>query len=78
MFDGAGAKTIEVVSENGTHSVKSPEVWWSMVLGTGYRGTVDQLNAVDYEAVRLENLNFIQRAPVHAVEANVIYGVAWK
>lgn len=49
-----------------------------MVLGTGYRGTVDQLNAVDYEAVRLENLNFIQRAPVHAVEANVIYGVAWK
>jgi hypothetical protein len=47
-----------------------------MVLGTGYRGTVEQLTAADRERVRRENLDFIRRADVRSVEANVIYAVA--
>jgi SAM-dependent methyltransferase len=50
--------------------------WWSMVLGTGYRGTVEQLDAEDREQVRRENIRFIRRADVRSVEANVVYAVA--
>jgi hypothetical protein len=49
-----------------------------MVLGTGYRGTVEQLDDEDRERVRLENLDLIRRAGVYSVEANVVYAVATK
>ena len=78
LFETAGAKDSEVVPENGTHRVGSPDDWWSMILGSGYRGTIEQLDDNDRERVRLENLDFIQRNNVRGVEANVLYGVARK
>ena len=47
-----------------------------MVLGTGYRGTVEQLDAEDRERVRRDNLDFIRRSNVRSVETNVVYAVA--
>ena len=49
-----------------------------MILGTGYRGTIGQLDDNDRERVRLENLDFITRNAVRGVEANVLYGIARK
>ncbi len=46
-----------------------------MVLGTGYRGSVEQLDAEARERVRRENLDFIRQADVRSVEANVVYAV---
>ena len=68
----------EVVAEPGSQPVNSPEDWWAMVLGSGYRGTVDQLSAEDRERVRLANFDFIRQASVQSVETNVVYGVAVK
>ena len=76
LFAAAGGEDLKVVAEAGAHRLSSPEDWWPMVLGTGYRGTVEQLNAEDRERVRLENIDFIRRADVRSVEANVIYAVA--
>ncbi len=76
MLAGAGVNTQEVVLEGGTHPLHSPEEWWSMVLGTGYRGTIDQLAAESRERVRRDNLDFICESGVRSVEANVIYAVA--
>ena len=78
LFESAGVKDSEVVAENGIHPVGSPDDWWSMILGTGYRGTIEQLDDNDRERVRLENLDFIRRNDVRGVEANVLYGVARK
>jgi hypothetical protein len=47
-----------------------------MIMGSGYRGTVEQLSAEDRERVRRANLDFIQRTSLRALEANVIYGTA--
>jgi hypothetical protein len=58
------------------HPLRSPDDWWSAVLGSGYRGTVDALDAVDRESVRRQNLAFIREADIQAVEANVVYAVA--
>ncbi len=78
MLVGAGVNTPEVVLEAGTHPLCSPEDWWTMVLGTGYRGTIEQLDAESKERVRQDNLNFILEPGVSSVEANVIYAVAIK
>jgi hypothetical protein len=49
-----------------------------MILGSGYRGTVDQLTTEDREQVRLANYEYITRANVRSVESNVVYAVATK
>jgi len=71
-----GVERPEVVAEPGEHPISSPEAWWSAVLGTGYRGTLDQLDPAARERVRLANWAYIERSGIHAVEANVVYAVA--
>jgi hypothetical protein len=47
-------------------------------MGSGYRGTVDQLSAADRERVRAENIDYIQRTALRSLESNVVYGTAVK
>ena len=49
-----------------------------MVIGSGYRGPVDQLTPEQREQVRSENLEFIRGASLRSVEANVVYATAIK
>ena len=76
VFSGAGIQEVEVVAEAGVQHLNSPEDWWPMVLGTGYRGTVEQLDPAGRARVREENLDFIRSAGVQSVEANVVYAIA--
>jgi ubiquinone/menaquinone biosynthesis C-methylase UbiE len=64
--------------ESGWHPIPTPEAWWAAVMGSGYRGTVEQLGSAAREQVRDKNLAFIRDARVEAVEANVVYAVARK
>jgi ubiquinone/menaquinone biosynthesis C-methylase UbiE len=76
MLAGAGVEAQDVVLEHGTHPLNSPDDWWSRVLGSGYRGTIDQLDEASRERVRRDNIKFIQDSGLSSVEANVIYAVA--
>jgi ubiquinone/menaquinone biosynthesis C-methylase UbiE len=76
MMAGAGVNAQEVVLEAGLHPLRTPEDWWTMVLGSGYRATIEQLDAGGREWVRRDNLEFIRERDVRCVEANVVYGVA--
>jgi len=78
MLSEAGVEDVEIVAEAGEHSIPSPEAWWAAVLGSGYRGTLDQLSPEDRERVQVANKNYIVQAEVHSVEANVLYAVAIK
>jgi ubiquinone/menaquinone biosynthesis C-methylase UbiE len=78
LIASTGVKVLDVVAETGTCSVKSPEDWWHMVLGTGYRGTVDQLRPREFERVRQENLDYITRSKLRSIESNVLYAVGVK
>jgi len=73
-----GAKNIKVVTEMGMHPIPSPEAWWSAVLGSGYRGTLEQMDDVAQEHVREANLSYVRTSGVRAIEANVIYATAVK
>lgn len=77
LLNSAGISA-EVVREDRGHPVNSAEDWWRAILGSGYRGTVDQLTEDEYERVRQENFEFIRRNGVRSVDANVLYGVATK
>jgi len=73
-----GAEDAEVIAEAGTHPIASPESWWSAVLGSGYRGTLEQMDADARERVRAANLSYIRASGIGSVEANVVYAIATK
>ncbi len=74
----AGVEGAEAVAEAGEHPIPDPEAWWTAILGSGYRGTVEQLDAAQRERVRKANLGYIRASGIRAVEANVVYAVAGK
>jgi SAM-dependent methyltransferase len=78
LFAEGGITNADVADEAGCHWISSPEAWWTAVLGSGYRGTVDQLDAAARDRVRAVNLEYIRSSGIKSVEANVLYAVADK
>ena len=78
LLQAGGVDQAEVIAETGTHPIPSPEAWWSAVLGSGYRGTLEQLDAGARERVHTANLNFVRQSGIRSVQANVVYAVAIK
>ena len=78
LMRAAGVTDPEVELELGTHLLRTPADWWTMVLGSGYRATVDQLEADSRARVHDQCLDFISANNTRSVEANVIYGRAVK
>jgi len=78
LLEEGGARSAEVIAEAGAHSITSPEAWWSAVLGSGYRGTLEQMDSEARNHVRVANLNYIRTSGIRSVEANVVYAVATK
>jgi ubiquinone/menaquinone biosynthesis C-methylase UbiE len=78
LLGNADVKMLEIAAEAGSHVLRRPEDWRAMVLGTGYRGTVEQLDAEARAQVRRDCLEFIHATGVRTVEANVVYAVGTK
>jgi len=78
LLEQGGAEHIEVVAEAGRHEIPTPDAWWAAVLGSGYRGTVDQLDAAARDHVRAANMAYIAQSGLREVEANVVYALARK
>ena len=78
LFAEAGIDSSIATAEHGIHAISSPDAWWSAVLGSGYRGTLEKLDAKGRERVRVVNLAFIRDRRIESVEANVVYATATK
>lgn len=76
LLESAGLNEIHVAAEMDSQPVDSPDDWWPMVMGSGYRGTIDQLSAAEHAQVKAENTDFIRRENIRSVEANVLYSQA--
>lgn len=72
----AGLQNIQIIAEADAQPVGSFEEWWAAVLGSGYRGTVDQLSTTERERVETESRDFIRREKIRSIEANVLYALA--
>src|SRR5262249_398941 len=60
ILDEAGVASPKIIAENRLHPIKSAEDWWTIVLGSGYRGTVEQLTLAERQKVKEANLVFIR------------------
>jgi ubiquinone/menaquinone biosynthesis C-methylase UbiE len=78
ILDEGGVASPNIIAENRLHPIRSPEDWWTIVLGSGYRGTVEQLNLAERQKVKEANLAFIQDENISAVETNALYALATK
>jgi len=78
VLDQAGVASSEIIPEDRLHPIKSAEDWWTIVLGSGYRGTIEQLNLAERQKVKEANLAFIRNEKISAIETNVLYALATK
>ena len=78
IFNEAGIAPPTIVPENRLHSVNSVEDWWTIVLGSGYRGTIEQLTLAERQKVQEANLAFIRDEKISAIETNVLYAFVTK
>jgi ubiquinone/menaquinone biosynthesis C-methylase UbiE len=65
-----------VVEEPGTHPLDTPEDWWTIILGSGYRSTVDALSPSDRERVRVATIEAVRREKIREIRADVVYATA--
>ena len=73
-----GVESPKIIAENRSHPIHSAEDWWTILLGSGYRGTIEQLNPSERERVRKANLAFIRDEKTSSIETNVLYALATK
>ncbi|TAK61226.1 class I SAM-dependent methyltransferase [Methylobacter sp.] len=78
MLNEAGVPEPLIVAEQANHPIASAEDWWTTLLGSGYRGTIEQMEPEMVEYVRQANFSFISNARIQEVQANVLYAVADK
>jgi SAM-dependent methyltransferase len=78
LFRHGGAATPVVEAESGTHPLADPEDWWTIVLGTGYRATVQQLDPAAARRVRSASVAWLRQREVHELQTNVVYARARK
>jgi ubiquinone/menaquinone biosynthesis C-methylase UbiE len=78
LLSDGGIENAAVTAEDGRQALQSPEDWWTIVLGSGYRWTVEQMDDRQRERVRAANLKTLRDDRVAFIETNVIYAVATK
>jgi ubiquinone/menaquinone biosynthesis C-methylase UbiE len=78
LLTSAGVPDADIKAEPGRHRLDTPSAWWALLMGSGYRGTLDQLTPDARERVKLHNLRYLVEEHVSHVEANVLYAVSRK
>ncbi len=78
LFADAAVREPSVVAEEGQQTLEKPEDWWTIAQGSGLRWAIEQMGAECADRVRQDNVSWIQRQGIKAIETNVLYGLATK
>jgi len=78
LLRDAGANNAEVVAIDDTYPLRTPEDFWTIVLGSGYRATHDALTPREQALLRERVVSGLTASNVTTVETNVIYATATK
>jgi hypothetical protein len=76
LFSRAGVPRADVAAESGQHRLDRPDSFWDVVLGSGYRATVDALNQEQHDDMRERLLGQLQSRGVTALRTDVVFGAA--
>ena len=78
LLRGAGIFDPEVRAEASQQPLRTADDWWTIVIGSGFVWTVDQMSAETAQRVREDNLNSLRARAATSIETNTIYAVARK
>ena len=76
LLRASGIENANVTPESNLQELATPDDWWTIVLGTGYRSTIEQLDPAARERVRIANLESLGN--IQSIEVNALYAVAKK
>jgi ubiquinone/menaquinone biosynthesis C-methylase UbiE len=78
MLLEAGVQTDDIVAEEHSQLLRSPEDFWTIAMGTGFRATIEQIDQDTRESLRTALLEHMSRTGVRHVETNALYAMARK
>jgi ubiquinone/menaquinone biosynthesis C-methylase UbiE len=78
LLTDSGIREAEIIAEDGQQVLQSPDDWWTVVQGSGYRWTLEQMDNETIAHVRDMNLETLRNTDTKSIETNVIYALATK
>ena len=76
LFSRAGVPAPAVVTAVGQHRLDHPDRFWDIVLGSGYRATVDALSPEQRDRVRESLLAELRAREIVWLRTDVVFGTA--
>jgi ubiquinone/menaquinone biosynthesis C-methylase UbiE len=76
LYARAGIARPTAVIAPGQHRLDGPDSFWDIVLGSGYRATVDALSGEQREQVRERVIGELRRRNTAALRTDVVFGTA--
>jgi ubiquinone/menaquinone biosynthesis C-methylase UbiE len=76
LFHSSGIAEVRIAEESYAQPVSSPDDWWTIALGTGFRGTIEQLDPAAQKRVRAANVAQLEK--IREIEVNALYAIAAK
>jgi len=76
LYSRAGIESCTAELIDARQPLARPDDWWRVVLGTGFRGTVEELDEAARERVRAANLAAL--GGVDSIRVGAVYGAATK
>lgn len=65
-----------VEAAGGQHHLEHPDDFWEIVLGSGYRATVNAISPAQGDRLRADLLAELRSREITTVQTDVIYGTA--
>ena len=76
LFSRAGVPDPAVLPAPGQHRLDHPDRFWDVVLGSGYRATVDALSLEQRDRVRASLLAELRSEEISVLRTDVVFGTA--
>jgi len=76
LFSRAGVPDPAVEAAAGEHRLEHPDRFWDIVLGSGYRATVDALSPEQRDRVRESVLAELRSREITSLRTDVVFGTA--
>jgi SAM-dependent methyltransferase len=76
LYERAGVNNATAEAVIGWQELSSPARFWDVVLGTGYRATIDALSADQQDLLREQVVTDLAAKEIAAIRTDVVYGTA--
>jgi SAM-dependent methyltransferase len=76
LLSRGGVKDPAVMAASGRHHLDHPDRFWDIVLGSGYRATIDALSQEQRDLVRRRVLRDLESDGITSLRTDVVFGTA--